>query len=105
MSAQGRILADAGMQMALFARPEWNERATAVILALAETGQPFTADHVIERVGLPTRYQGMNANNAVGAAISAASRRKQIISIGFTTANRASSHNRVLRIWRGASAA
>lgn len=101
MSAEGRALAEAGMQMALFAKPEWKLRAEATILELAQSGKPFTADDVTERVGLPTSYKGMNANNAVGAAISAAARRKQIMPIGYTTANRVSSHSRVLRIWRG----
>ena len=104
MSAQGRDLADACMQMALFVKPDWKVRAEYVIQQLAAAGNPFTADDVIERVGLPTRYQGMNANNAVGAVMSAAARRKQIVRVGFTTANRSSSHARVLGVWQGRAA-
>lgn len=89
------------MQLALFAKPEWAERAKTTIQQLASTGENFTADDIIQRVGLPTRYLGMNANNAVGAAVSASARRKEIKRVGFTTANRASSHGRVLSIWRG----
>jgi hypothetical protein len=98
------VLKENGMQMALFAKPEWAEQAKATIQALAATGEQFTADDVIQRIGLPTQYAGMNANNAVGAAVSAAARRKEITRIGFASANRASSHGRVLSVWRGASA-
>lgn len=95
---------EAGMQLALFAKPEWAEQAKQTIQQLASSGKPFTADDVIQRIGLPTRYAGMNANNAVGAAVSASARRKEITRIGFKQANRASSHGRVLSIWQGSVA-
>lgn len=93
------VLQHQGMQMALFAKPEWAEQAKTAIRDLASTGHEFTADDVIRSIGLPSH--GINANNAVGAAVSAAARRKEIVRVGFTTASRASSHGRVLSVWRG----
>ena len=88
-----------GMQLALFAKPEWALMAKATIIELASTGQPFTADDVIEAIGLPS--YGVNANNAVGAAVSAFARKREIVRVGFVQAKRAQSNGRIISLWQG----
>jgi len=58
MSAQGRDLADAGMQMALFVKPDWKVRAESVIQQLAAAGNPFTADDVLFSLDRPAALVG-----------------------------------------------
>ena len=46
---------------------EWKSVAWGTIADLADTGAPFTCDHILERAGLPRGGLGINANNSVGA--------------------------------------
>jgi hypothetical protein len=98
----GGSLKDQGMQSALSssAALPWRDRAMAAIEMLAERKQPFTSEDVVAAVGLP-RASEANANNAVGAVMSLAARRRLIRPIGYVQARRDVSHARVLRQWEG----
>lgn len=92
----------AGEQQALdFAPGEWKNRASAALDYLRSLEDPFTADDVIARAGLP-RDSKANANNAVGALLSGYARRGLIRKVGYTQATRAASHGRVVAVWQGA---
>ena len=69
------------------------------LLDLAEGGEPFTADDVIAKVGLPDA--GTNRNNAVGAVFSAAARQGLIVRVGYRNTRRVVGHARVVSIWAG----
>jgi hypothetical protein len=100
--AAGQQLRADGEQRALTAASTWRDRALASLRALAASGDPFTSEHVVERVGLPTKTVTSNANNAVGALISMASKRGLIEPTGrLVPSQRPSSHGATLREWRG----
>lgn len=100
--AEGQHRKRTGMARALSARDEWRERARVAVRALAASGVPFTSEDVVARVGLPTGAVGTNANNAVGALVSAAARAGVIEPTGRLVASgRPSSHGATLREWRG----
>lgn len=80
----------------------WTKQWWATLGALAATGQPFTSEDIIAKIGLPTGDVGMNRNNAVGAMMTAASTRKIIRKTGtYVVAKRPSSHGAVLAQWVG----
>lgn len=78
----------------------WHDRALAALDALAAAGAPFTADDLVERVGLPDT--GTNRNNAVGALFAGASRRGVITRAGYRSSTRVSGHGRIVAVWVGA---
>lgn len=92
-----------GQTLALEAVPDWTHRARIGLAVLAATGEEFTAEDLTRLVGLPRPDGGTNRNNAVGAAFSAAARRREIRRVGYRTASIARSHARVLAVWIGAS--
>jgi hypothetical protein len=79
---------------------QWRERFERALTYLACLEDTFTVDDVIHRAGLP-RSSTPNANNAVGALMSAAAKRGQIIRIGYEAAARTSSHGRAIAKWQG----
>jgi hypothetical protein len=99
----GPELKQAGMQLAFdFAPVDWKRLARAAIEELARSGRPFTADDVIAIVGLPRPAEGSNRNNAVGAMISGAGRRRLIVKTGeYVTSRRPLSHARMIAVWVG----
>ena len=100
MSASGQALKRAGMVAASSAAGPWNDEADQAILELARSGEEFTADQLIERVGMPEH------RNAVGARLSAAARRGWIQRTGDRQAdNRAEQHARRVSLWIGAGGA
>lgn len=98
----GRAARDAGAAQAdsSAAADEWRPGAIAVLRELALSGQPFTADDLVERAGLPLQSE-TNANNAVGALFSAASKKGLIERMGDTQSKRVAGHARRLSVWRG----
>lgn len=91
---------DRGMGLAEGAvAPEWSEKANREVETLAGLGVPFTADDLIEAVGMPEGHP-----NAVGPVFAAASRRGLIEQVGWRkAAGRASQQSRRLAVWRGRS--
>lgn len=98
--AGGRADRDAGMALAESnAAPEWRERARQTVDALAALGVPFTADDVIEVVGLPDT----GSPNAVGALFAGAARRGAIVRAGDAQATRRARHAGRVTVWVGAA--
>ena len=104
MSEESRALRDAGMAQALEARAVqiWRARAYDAIDYLAWTGSEFTSEDVVRLIGLPhPGAEGSNRNNAVGAVMNAAARRGVITRVGWSTAQRKTSHAAALAVWVG----
>lgn len=80
------------------ADPEWAEKAWAWIVRKAEAGEMFTADNLVEAVGMPDAHR-----NAVGGLIRRASTSKLIQSVGTTQSTRKETHGRLVRVWLGAA--
>lgn len=95
---EGQRLQEAGMEAALssWAAMDWSDMAERWLLARS---QSFTADDLVDAIGLPRGLPGANQNNAVGALIQAWSRRGAIHATGTRTAKRPESHGRLLRVW------
>lgn len=90
--------AQAGQNVALLhADPNWVKRAETWLKHLAQ-GTEFTADDLVESVGLPKT----GSTNAIGALFASFARRELIEKVGYTEAKRMSSHSRVIRVWRRA---
>lgn len=64
-------------------------------LELQPLGLTFTADDLVDAIGLPH-----GSTNQVGAIIRAWAVQDQINPVGYAEARRQSSHGRVLRIWQ-----
>lgn len=96
----GVDLRDEGERLALRAKQGWHALADAWF-ATVRIGETFTADSLIEAVGLPAD-SATNANNAVGAFIGSLARSKPALvrAIGYDTSKRAESHARVVRVWQ-----
>lgn len=86
---------DAGIKATARRDLEWWTRAEAWVDNCTDHGTTFTADDLIEAIGLPD-----GCSNAVGAFLSTQRRFGLIEPVGFTEATRPSSHARVLRVWR-----
>lgn len=63
-------------------------------------GAEFTADDLVDNVGLPSYTDGRPNNNGIGAFFSGLSRRGIITKVGWTTSSRVSNHGSDLRLWR-----
>lgn len=98
---EGKRRQQHGQQLAWTHSPdEWRLAAKWALWELARTGEPFTADDVIAKVGLPKpSWPGMN--NAVGALFSLAARKHVIHRVGDTSTLRVIGHARRLSLWRG----
>lgn len=83
----------------------WREAVDRLLVELADTGQPFTIEHLRDKallVGLSDPHH----DNVWGAVINAAARRKVIVKTGqWRKAHRASRHAAEVREWVGAWAA
>ena len=77
--------------------PEWSQRAAKWITG-RRASAVFTADDLIEAVGLPT-----GSPNQVGATIRAWAAAGIIRPDGYAKAARKASHGRVLRMWQVAA--
>ena len=96
----GLVLKQEGIDLALTAHKEWQERFESVIDQLSKSGKPFTSEDVVSLVGLPNKSIGANKNNAVGAMISGLARRKVIRKTGtYVTSRRPSSRGAILAQW------
>lgn len=95
-SAQNRAVGETKALNA--ADQEWKTRARNAINYLAHLGT-FTSEDVIARAGLPRGETATNANNAVGALISAEARAGRIRKVGYTQSARPTSHGATITIW------
>ena len=97
--AQRDAGAEQAWQAALFT---WRSMATTILEDLAASGQPFTADDLIFRAGLPNA-QAVNRNNAVGSLFLHASKTGMIVETGRRVPSaRRGNHGRRLTEWIGA---
>lgn len=97
----GDALKHEGMTRALDAAERWRARAWLAMHDLADQGDPFTSEDLVDLVGLPRRVEGANTNNAVGAIFSAAARRHVIERVGIRNAQRPALHAAALTVWKG----
>lgn len=100
----GERLKQEGMQKALnaYGLDEWKEQFKHHLQGCAKSGLPFTSEHVLAIVGLPTGDVQMNANNSVGAMMNVAARNGVIQKTGRRVkARRPSSHGAELTEWVG----
>lgn len=98
-----RAARDEGIVQALTASSvaQWRAAATAALKDLAASGQEFTADHLVERVGLPHESES-NANNALGGIFSVASKAGLIERMPHQVQSQRN-HARWIAVWRGTS--
>lgn len=99
--AAGRAARDEGADAAGSGLPghietEWRTKAAEALTALAKTGVAFTADNVVDVAGMPP------VPNMLGGLFIGASRRGEIVPVGYAQGTRAASHARVQRMWAGA---
>jgi len=97
--AEGRRRRDAGAEAAGSAAPgalvtSWRVDAAKALTALIDGGHPFTADDLVERVGMPP------VANMLGGTFIGASKAKRIKPVGYAQATRPESHARIQRIWQ-----
>lgn len=79
---------------------EWKVGAKRWILQILDEGELFTADDLVEAVGLVDPSEG-NGNNVVGAFIAAQARRGRIEWTGtFRKSERVQGHGNLQRVWR-----
>jgi hypothetical protein len=103
----GLKVKEEGQALAMGAAPEvWKQLFRKELVTLAATGEPFTSEDIIAKVGLPAGGVGINANNAVGAMMSSQAGVGLIVKTGKrVSANRETSHGAELTEWVGAQAA
>lgn len=94
LKADGMAYAEAGALL-------WSLRARWAIEWLADQHVEFTSENLTNLVGLPRGRIGKDRNNAVGAAISAAARRRTIRRVRYEKATRPGSHSAVVGVWIG----
>jgi hypothetical protein len=80
-----------------FVDVEWRVRFDAAIRECAETGEPFTVEHVLAKAGSPPD----NKRNAIGARLFAAARKGLIERIGYDHSPKASRRAGVIAVWIG----
>lgn len=96
---EGRRLRDEGAAAAGTTSPTaeaWRSAAAEAIQVLADQGEQFTADDLVDRVGLPP------VPNMMGSVFLTAKRRDVINLVGYEPSSRPSNHARIQRIWVGA---
>jgi len=86
---------DNGAESALVSAGLWRDLAFGAVAYLAATGRHFTADDLRDIAGEPP------SDNAIGAVLLTAAKRREIASIGFERSTRPSRRAGVLRVWRG----
>lgn len=74
---------------------DWWVKARSAILALARTGNPFTADDLTNRVGWPIE------SNNVGALFRETAVGNMIRQVGVTQSKRPEAHGRDIKVWQG----
>jgi hypothetical protein len=99
--AEGRRRRDVGAEAAGSAAPgalvtAWRVDAAKAMNDLIASGVVFSADDLVDRVGMPP------VANMVGAQFVGASTAKRIVAVGYVAASRPESHGRIQRTWQAA---
>lgn len=97
----GQAAADQGMARANAANrvQTWKQYADSWLIGVIQAGRKFTADDLINDVGLPDH--GVGKNNVVGAWINAQSKRGLIEFTGqFRKSKRIDRHTGIQRVWK-----
>lgn len=90
-----------GMAKALSKRgiEDWQEAAKTWLWRLP-AGRRFTAEDLVDAVGLPIGEESAGRNNAVGALMNGIAKRGVIRNTSdYTKAKRPASHGRVIAVW------
>lgn len=99
---EGLIEKKQGQENALKTYDEWQLSYREQVRTLAATRMPFTSEDVIAVVGLPSGGIGKDANNAVGAMMTAMAKEGVIKKTGRRVqSQRPSSHGAELTEWEG----
>ena len=80
---------------------QWKAAAMTELLRRAATGERFTSEDITNTVGLPSGDTALNRNNAVGALIGSAVKRKEIIEVDWTRSTRPTSNGARLGVYVG----
>lgn len=91
----GLSLKAKGQARAISKADDWHELA---LEWLGDASGDFSADDLVEAIGLPNAV-ATNRNNAVGAAFTSARRLGLIRRVGWIQSRRAESHGRVVALW------
>ena len=86
---------DTGADSALVSAGLWLDLARGAIAYLAASGRHFTADDVRRLAGEPP------SDNALGAVLLAASKRHEIVTVGFDRSKRVTRRGGMVRVWKG----
>lgn len=77
---------------------QWRENAETALAKLIDSGRTFTADDLIDLVGLAN--EGVNRNNIIGALFTSYRKTGMIRSTGnYRPSMRISNHGRILAEW------
>lgn len=91
-----------GQQQAWTAADEaWKQAAMTELLRRAASGERFTSEDITNTVGLPSGDTALNRNNAVGALIGSAVKRKQIVEVAWVRSTRPTSNGARLGVYVG----
>lgn len=91
----GLSLKAKGQSGALAMATGWHEMA---LRWLSEANTDFSADDLIEDIGLPNQV-ATNRNNAVGAFFTSARKAGLIRPVGWVRSRRPEGHGRVIALW------
>jgi len=83
------------LDLALINKQVWSANADNWFARLPR-GYEYTADDLVEAIGLPTET---GKNGAVGAKIKWWKSKRQAVGLGYTTTSRTSSHARPIMLW------
>jgi hypothetical protein len=98
---EGEQRKEEGMEKALSntSTSEWQEAAKLWLWRLP-AGRTFTAEDLVDAVGLPVGEESAGKNNAVGALMNGIAKRGVIRNTSdYTKAKRPASHGRVIAVW------
>jgi hypothetical protein len=101
--AEGLAKKQEGIQKAIdHAYEAWKDNFREHVAAWADKQVPFTSEHIIEEIGLPTGRIGLHKNNGVGAMMNGQARKGVIRKTGrHVTSRRPGSHGAELTEWIG----
>ena len=80
--------------------PAYRKKFREAVEKIIAKGEPFIVDDVINVIGLPNPD---GKNNGVGGLMSQLAHAGLIKKVGFKTATRQTSHNRIIHLWAGSN--